>query len=134
MANKKIDFLNNKELLRNLLKQADLINTISGGRIDPTVKIKTDDEGIVISINAPSIPLEAYNIILDGNQLTVLYTINIKEKQDESLPMFTRAFEVPSIVNTDKIEGVFKESMLTLILPFKNPNRLQKIIPKRSIE
>lgn len=134
MANKKIDFLNNKELLRNLLKQADIMNTIGGGRIDPTVSIKTNDERVVISITAPTIPLEAYNIILDGNHLTVVYTLKIKGAEDEALPMFSRAFEVPSVVNTNKIEGVYKGSTLTLTLPFKNPDQLQRIIPTRSTE
>jgi len=134
MANKKIDFLNNKELLRNLLKQADIMNTISGGRIDPIVKIKTSDERLIISITAPTIPLEAYNIILDGSQLTVIYTLKSTGSDEDALPMFSRAFEVPSVVNTNKIEGVYKGNTLTLTLPFKNPDQLQRIIPTRSTE
>lgn len=119
-----MNLLKNSDLLKGLLKQGDILNTINGGVSLTSVKTKQNDDHFLITISAPSVSTEAFNIVINQNQL-VVYSVLQEMKRGESarevinLPMFYRTFNIPLYVDKKKIEAVHEESELKIILPFK---------------
>ena len=61
-----MDFLKHKTLLKELLKQADIMNTVNGGvrKTEYSAKMLGDD--IIIEVSNPSIPPEAFNFTINN--------------------------------------------------------------------
>ncbi|WP_017731869.1 Hsp20/alpha crystallin family protein [Nafulsella turpanensis] len=127
-----MNLLKNKKLLRGLLLQGDLLNTINGGVSMTHVVKEQHDENFTIILSAPSIPADAYNVVLNGQQLMVFSllpdsTIS-KENEVFSIPLFYENFELPSYIDLDNIEAIHQGSELMVILPFKETARFEREI------
>jgi HSP20 family protein len=131
-----MDLLKNKDLLRSLLRQSDLLNTINGGVSQTSVSMNKSAHGIVIRMSAPSVPVEAFNILLDYGQLTVFSEIHEQEEEGENkmrVPMFMKTFTIPCTVDTDKMEAFYESGELRILLPYKNQESLRRQLPISSI-
>ena len=120
-----MNLLENRELLRGLLKQTDYLNTANGGTSMTSFEFSKSEFNFVITIKSPSMSAEAFHIMLDYNQLTV-YTVldGFDDFEDDDLvkiPLFIRTFEVPSFVDIENIEAVYENEELSILLPFKSP-------------
>lgn len=119
-----MNILENKELLRSLLKKGDILNTINGGGILTHVQSFDKDYERVITIKAPSVPSESYSIVLNENDLIVFSVLTQGAEQNTpeelmAVPRFMKVFKIPNTINREKIEAVFEGNELRLILPFK---------------
>ena len=124
-----MNLLDNKELLRGLLKQGDLVNTVNGGSIMPTSEVQNTEQGIIIKLIAPSIPVESLRILLDKNMLNIYSTIKTTNyNEDIHFPLFVRTFDVPPIIDTNKIEAYFEEGEISVLMPYKDKNSMQRFI------
>lgn len=127
-----MNLLNNKKLLRGLLRQGDLINTINGGvSMTRVVKEQYDNE-FVVSLSAPGLAAEAFNVVLNDQQLIVFSVLPEsgieQENQLFNVPLFYRSFDLPRYIDIDKIEAYHDEDELRVNLPFKeNVQDLRKI-------
>ncbi|MBX9851794.1 MAG: Hsp20/alpha crystallin family protein [Cytophagaceae bacterium] len=117
------NLLANKKILKSLLGEVNLFNTIYGGTVQTAVEITNSSKGIIISLHTPTVAMESYNILVTNANLIV--SIFAKEhravddyKPIES-PVFMQSFDIPPFVNTEKIEAIFKKNILTIILPVK---------------
>lgn len=116
-----------KNVLKNFVHQMDAMNTISGGTIATSVNVKKTDQQIDILINAPTVPSEAFNIFVQGNQLIVYSTLKTDQEgwmtENETaaskhmVPMFNSVFDIPQNIAVDDIEAIFEKGRLKLILP-----------------
>lgn len=135
-----MNLLKNKKLLRDLLKQGDLLNTINGGVSMTTVRLENHKDRLVIHLTTPGVPADAFHIILNGNKLTVFslllnkYSPNDQEGDQINsinIPMFIRTFDVPVNVDLNAIEAIYEEGHLRIILPYnasaESLNRFIKI-------
>lgn len=127
-----MNLLNNKRLLRGLLQQGDLLNTINGGvSMTNLVKEQRENEFNLI-ISAPSLPASSYNVVLNGRQLIIFSILpNSGERVEDQLvniPMFYRSFDLPSYIDVENIEAIHDDKELMVVLPFKESARYNKKI------
>lgn len=113
--------INNKSVLRALLYQGDMLNTISGGVALTTVEQAQAEEAFIMRISAPSVPPEAFQLTLTNNQLSVMTLLpeNQEEPQPYQVPMFYRTFDLPPYIDKENIEAEYEEGKLLITLPFK---------------
>ncbi len=115
-----------KNVLKDYVHQIDAINTISGGASATRVNMKKEEGQLVISVVAPSVSSESFNIYVHGNKLVVYTTLNdldstaLEDEQSsrQMAPIFNRIFNIPATVDKDQIDAVFEEGRLSIMLPF----------------
>lgn len=119
-----MNLLNNKQLLRGLLKQGDYLNTINGGvSMTNLVKEQRDTEFSII-VSAPTLPADSFNVVINEKQLiifSVLPEISEEDVEDQlvNIPMFYRSFDLPSYIDIENIEAIHDDKELVVVLPFK---------------
>jgi HSP20 family protein len=119
------NLLEDRELLKDLLKQIDMFNTINGGSVETSTDVIGEVDSILIKVSAPTVPAEAFSILLNYTKLTVSIFPKDKESSMDSskkpvlIPMFMRTFDIPAFVDLDKIEAVHENGELRVTLPFK---------------
>jgi len=124
------NLLENKVVLRKLLQQGDILNTISGGVSETYMDVQENTGSLVIRVFAAKTPGKDFKVLLQKNRLTILRFLDIDEEKDPSAPVFARWFDLPLTVNKSKIEAVYEEGLLKVILPLQieeDPNREIKI-------
>jgi HSP20 family protein len=121
--------------------QIDLLNTLYGGSSMTTMNVEREEERLVITLSAPGVDSNAFNVLVEGNKL-VLYTLligNPNRQDDNSLskelssqrlavPMFLRVLDIPTFVETDQIEAIHEEGKVVVVLPLKSENQLHRRI------
>lgn len=127
-----MNLLKNKKLLQSLLKQGDLLNTINGGVSMTRVLKEQHDDNFTIVLSAPSIPAEAYNVILNNNQLMIFSVLPDstigEDNQMFNVPLFYKSFDLPSYIDTENIEALHDGDELKVVLPFKEAARHKRKI------
>ncbi|RYC69220.1 MULTISPECIES: Hsp20/alpha crystallin family protein [Spirosoma] len=116
--------------------QIDLLNTLYGGSSQTTMQVEREDERLVITLSAPGVRANAFNVLVEGSKL-VLYTllVNTSVTQDEeggsqrlAVPMFLRVLDIPSFVDADQIEAIHEHGQVMIMLPFKDEEHLHRRI------
>lgn len=116
--------------------QIDLLNTLYGGSSQTTMRVEREDERLVITLSAPGVRANAFNVLVEGNKL-VLYTllVNTSVRHDEdgnpqrlAVPMFLRVLDIPTFVDADQIEAVHEHGQVMVMLPFKDEEHLHRRI------
>jgi HSP20 family protein len=105
----------------------------------PSVNITEDAGGYQVSLAAPGLKREDFNIDLSGNILTISSEKeeNKEEKEKKftkreyNYTSFSRSFTLPDDVNKDKIEAKYEDGVLHLSLPTKE--ELKKDSAKKQI-
>ncbi|MDX5423330.1 MAG: Hsp20 family protein [Hymenobacteraceae bacterium] len=111
-------FIKDKELLRNLAQQIDLLNTIGGGISETYVDIEKYKKGAVINVWAAGVNPEAFKVVLHNNQLTVFSVLQSQENPQLAAPLFNRIFMLPPQVDLGRIEAVHQDGQLQVRLPY----------------
>ncbi|MGI9542703.1 MAG: Hsp20 family protein [Cyclobacteriaceae bacterium] len=111
--------MKNKKLLRNLLRQGDILNTINGGSVQTRVKLRRHTHAFEIVVTAPSVPVEGFNLMLEMNRL-ILFTTLATGPEAWDQPAFSKSFTLPTYIDTGKIDAFYEDGKLTVILPFKD--------------
>jgi HSP20 family protein len=101
-----------------------LIDTLNPVTI-PAVNISENKEKFEVSLAAPGMKKDDFNIDVEGNTLTIsAETREEKEEKDErytrkeySYSSFSRTFSLPEGVNKDKIDANYDNGVLKLSLP-----------------
>lgn len=119
-----MNLLNNKQILRGLLTQGDVLNTINGGVSMAQVVKEHLDDYFSISVSAPSLPAEAFNVVLNDQQLIIFAVLpesTVKEDdQFFNIPMFYKSFDLPPYIDIENIEAVHEDEKLSIVLPFND--------------
>lgn len=116
-----MNFLKNRSLLREILKQGDLMHTINGGVRETYFEIQHDGDDILIKVSNPSISPEAFNFTIHNNNLIihVVYTSQPEADQKPLLhPLFSRVVQIPYFVDASKIEATFENDVFRIHLPY----------------
>ena len=110
--------LKDKELLRNLAHQIDLLNTIGGGVSETYLDVKKYKKGAVIEVWAAGVNPESFRVVLHNNQLTVLSALHNQDNPQLAAPLFNQTFMLPPQVDLGRIEAVYQEGQLQVKLPY----------------
>lgn len=120
--------------------QIDLLNTLYGGSSQTTMSVEREDERLVISLSAPGVKANSFNVLVEGSKL-VLYTllVSTSERQEEgtsqrlAVPMFLRVLDIPSFIDADHIEAVHEHGRVLVMLPFKDEEHLHRRIDIKNL-
>lgn len=127
-----MNLLNNRRLLRRLLQQGDLLNTINGGVSMTNVVKEQRDNDFTIVVSAPSLPADSYNVVLNDRQLIIFSILPQSAEgvgdQLVNIPIFYRSFELPPYIEVESIEAIHDDRELVVVLPFKESARYTKKI------
>lgn len=93
----------------------------------PAVNIKEDKDAFNVSLAAPGMKKDDFNIDVEGNMITIsCEKEEKKEEKDEkytrkeyNYSSFKRSFTLPEEVNKEKIEARYEDGLLKLALPKK---------------
>lgn len=121
--------------------QIDLLNTLYGGSSMTTMNVEREDERLVITLSAPGVSANAFNVLVEGNKL-VLYTLLVgtANRQDDDMlnlggnsqrlavPMFLRVLDIPTFVEAEQIEAIHEAGKVVVVLPLKNEDMLHRRI------
>lgn len=110
--------IKDKQLLKNIAQQIDLLNTLGGGVSETYVDIKKFKKGAVINVYAAGVDPEAFKVVLHNNQLTVFSVLQSKENSEMAAPLFNRIFVLPPQVDLGRVEAVYQDGQLMVNLPF----------------
>ncbi|WP_128546412.1 Hsp20/alpha crystallin family protein [Larkinella soli] len=115
--------------LKGMGGQIDLLNTLYGGSSMTRMQTEQESDRLVITLSAPGVGPDAFNVLIDGNKL-VLYTLlqqkNSLEGQALAVPMFLRVIDIPDFVDAEHIEAVQEEGHVQILLPFKDGEHHQR--------
>ncbi len=110
--------IKDKEFLKNVAQQVDLLNTLGGGVSETYIEINKYNKGAVINVWAASVDPEAFKVVLNTNQLSVFSVLQSKKNPAMAAPLFNRTFILPPQVDLSRVEAVYKEGQLLVKLPY----------------
>lgn len=106
----------------------------------PSVNISEDSNGYTVSLAAPGLRREDFNIDVTGNRITISSEKEDTEEKEEkkytrreyNYTSFSRSFTLPDDVNRDKIAAEYAGGVLSLSLPKKE--EVKSSVLKKQIE
>ncbi|CAN5901737.1 hypothetical protein BH24BAC1_BH24BAC1_23210 [soil metagenome] len=126
-------FIKDKNILRNLANQIDLINTINGGVAETMVRVDKRKRGAIIRVSAPSVQPEAFQVVLHNNILIVFSTLKREDNPELVAPLFHQTYLLPPQVNLSGIEAVHENNELQVRLPYYVATNEPRIIQIKQI-
>jgi HSP20 family protein len=106
-----------------------------GGSWAPAVDIYEKDGNIVLKAELPGVEAKNVDVRVENNVLTLRGERKLEDevkkenyhRVERSYGAFTRSFTLPSVVDTEKIKGEFKDGVLKVTLPKKEEARPRQI-------
>jgi HSP20 family molecular chaperone IbpA len=127
----------NKSFLNyDLITGIDILNTMNGGIIEPTIKLSQFPEYRQIEVKAPGISEEALHVTVDNNKLIVFYELNL-ESQNKLVPVPKVVYnkQIPFFIDSKNINAQYQNGTLIVHLPFNElANGYHRDIPIEPIE
>ena len=121
--------------------QIDLLNTLYGGSTQTTMHVGHEDERLVITLSAPGVSANSFNVLVEGNKL-VLYTLLVSTSNQSmgdgtnqrlAVPMFLRVLDIPSFVDVDQIDAIHEHGRVMVMLPFKDKEHMHRRIDIKNL-
>ena len=112
------------------------INVPQNSFYNPSFNVKENDKEYVLEVIAPGKSNEDFQIEIE-NRLLSISTLNKKEKTDYNYNIrefefssFEKSFELPYLIDTDKINSIYRNGILSITLPKRKEfqNVAKKII------
>ncbi|QHT65741.1 Hsp20 family protein [Rhodocytophaga rosea] len=114
-----MEYTIDKNMWRGFLGQMDLMHTLNGGMSMTSLDVAENENDITITISAPSVKPEAYQVFVDHTKLVVYSTYKQQSTQGETgIPMYFKTFDIPYFVDGANIKATFEEGKLVVIMPF----------------
>ncbi len=103
--------------------QIDLLNTLYGGSSLTEMKVKREENRLVIRLSAPGVSASSFNVLVEGNKL-VLYTLLVHDSelagQRLAVPMFLKVIDIPDFIDAEQIEAIHEHGRVIVNLPFND--------------
>ncbi|MAV04094.1 MAG: molecular chaperone Hsp20 [Flavobacteriaceae bacterium] len=112
------------------------INVPQNSFYNPSFNVKENDKEYVLEVIAPGKSNEDFQIEIE-NRLLSISTLNKKEQTDYNYNIkefefssFEKSFELPYLIDTDKINSIYRNGILSITLPKRKEfqNVTKKII------
>lgn len=108
--------------LKKYVNQLELLNTLSGGVAMTSINIDQLPDQIVIKAQAPTVPSEAYDIVINDNKL-ILYSAT--SSKEHTMPLFEQVFDIPSFVNKEEINAEAEDGKIVIYMPFHEGEKMK---------
>ncbi|WP_243409546.1 Hsp20/alpha crystallin family protein [Pontibacter virosus] len=118
LEEKEMKIIKDKEFLRSIVYQIDLLNTVGGGVSETYVDIRKKKRSSVISVWAAGVNPESFKVVLHQNQLTIFSVLQSQENPQMAVPLFNRIFMLPPQIDLSRIEAIYKNGELRIKLPY----------------
>ena len=118
-----MNFLKKKNLLRELLLQGDLMNTVNGGVRETYFKIEKSGKDLVVELSNPSVNPEAFNFTINGNELliNVMQYEGLEDREQPVMyPLFMKVIKIPYFVDINKINASYEDGIFKVLMPYNN--------------
>ncbi len=103
--------------------QIDLLNTLYGGSSLTEMKVKREEDRLVIRLSAPGVSASSFNVLVEGNKL-VLYTLLVHDSETAgqrlAVPMFLKVIDIPDFIDAEQIEAIHERGRVIVNLPFND--------------
>ncbi|MFT5616794.1 MAG: HSP20 family molecular chaperone IbpA [Arenicella sp.] len=122
-----------KNLFKELAEEAMIASLMGGGIAQSNVEFERTEEGFIMKVQTPSLNESNYHLQVNMGNL-MLYTVfnkpegaSIHEELPKGSvqPTFVRNFPISPKVDKSKIEAVYDEGMLKILLPFLPEEKLK---------
>ncbi len=103
----------------DLITGIDILNTLNGGAVEPTVKFSKFPEYHQVKVTAPGIAEEEIHVNIENNQLIIFYELQI-ESQGKAVPVPRIVYNkpIPFFIDTFNINAQYSGNTLTVQMPF----------------
>lgn len=118
-----MNFLNHKTILKDLLRQGDVMNTVNGGFRQTDFKIKNFENSMIIEVSNPSVSPEDFSFTINKNELLInVVHFERFENEDQAriYPVFFKTVDIPFYVDITKVEAIYESGIFKIILPYNN--------------
>jgi HSP20 family protein len=117
-----------RNIIRNFIPQLDLLNTLGGGVAQPQLRVDKHEHGVLIRVSAPSVQPETFHVVLNNQRLTVYAEYRHTPEDKLAAPLFAHTFDLPPMLDLDRIDAVHEDGELRVRIPFENPADRQREI------
>lgn len=107
-----------RNLVRNLARTADILNTINGGMTQTTIKIHSGENGWQIKVKIPGVDLENLRLEVLDNHLYIHQMMEIDQNSPEKAPYVISMIPLVRQINIDAISATFEDGWTLVELPF----------------
>ncbi len=106
-----------------------------GQNYSPRMNLLETDNEYKLEVEAPGVKKDDINILFEDNILTVSGEKKSEKKEESSryhineisFGSFTRSFELPSHIDSEKIEAKWNDGMLNIVIPKSEKAKAKKI-------
>lgn len=121
-------FIKDKQILRSIAQQIDLLSTVAGGVSETYVDVQKKKREAVISVWAAGVNPEAFKVILNQNQLVIFSVLKSDHNSELAVPLFNRVYMLPPQIDISAIEAIYQDGQLKVHLPYhEGANRPKEI-------
>jgi HSP20 family protein len=110
--------IKDKQILRNIAEQIDLLSTVAGGISETYIDVKKKKHEAVIHVWAAGVNPEAFKIVLHKNQLTIFSVLQSQYNPALAAPLFNKVFMLPNQIDINGIEAIYHDGQLEVHLPY----------------
>ncbi len=107
-----------KNLVRNLARTADILNTINGGMSQTTIKINALENEWLIKVRIPGVDLDNLRLEVLDNHLYIHQMMEIDNDSTEKAPYVVAMIPLVKQINVDAISAIFEDGWTLIKLPF----------------
>jgi HSP20 family molecular chaperone IbpA len=111
--------MKNSIINKDLITGINILNTLYGGSIEPSMKILQFPEYRQVEVKAPGVGEESMHVKINNNKLVIFYELKIESQGNMiSVPQIVYNKAIPFFVNTDKISAEYIDGVLVVQLPY----------------
>ena len=107
-----------RNLIRNLARTADILNTINGGMSQTTIKIHNSEQEWLIKVKTPGVDLDNLRLEVLDNHLYIQQMMEIDQNSSEKAPYVISMIPLIRQINIDAISATFEDGWTVIKLPF----------------
>ena len=104
-----------EKLTKNLAHSADVLNSVNGGTIFPTIDTTKEEDHYRMEVDVPSVDPETIKVEVNGGLLLIYQQLSHGEKQ---IPNMLGIHKISAEVELDHITAGYEEDLLVVIMPF----------------
>ncbi len=104
-----------EKMTRNLAHSADILNTIGGGTVFPTVNTSKHEDHYRLEMSVPSIDPEDIKVEVNGGHLFIYQRLGFGNTR---LPNLLEVHKISADVELDNITAGYEDELLIVIMPF----------------
>ncbi|MBV6641611.1 MAG: Hsp20/alpha crystallin family protein [Cyclobacteriaceae bacterium] len=107
-----------RNLVRNLARTADILNTINGGMSQTTIKIHSLENEWLIKVKTPGVELENLRLEVLDSHLYIHQMMEIDQNSPEKAPYVIAMIPLIKQINVEEISATFEDGWTLIRLPF----------------